>query len=94
MKHKNLPPPVFAAKGRVTTEGNPANEEHRGKDPIGMKYVKCTKQKEIEQQENTCPSFFPFLLSKSIRKRMQGNKKKRVKQRGVTSDLLFNDFLE
>lgn len=44
--------------------------------------VKCTKQKKIEQQENTCPSFCPFLLWKSIRKRKQGNKKKRVKQRG------------
>lgn len=24
--------------------------------------IKFTKEKEIEQQENTCPSFCPFLL--------------------------------
>lgn len=55
--------------------------------------VKCTKQKEIEQQENTCPSFCPFLLWKSIRKRKQGNKKKRVKQRGSQTIFYSMPFL-
>lgn len=56
--------------------------------------VKCTKQKEIEQQENTCPSFCPFLLWKSIRKRKQGNKKKkRVKQRGSQTIFYSMTFL-
>lgn len=46
-----------------------------------MENTNCSKQKEIEQQEYTCP----FWLWKSIRKRKQGNRKKQGKAKGVTN---------
>lgn len=61
-----------------------ADGKHRGKDPAGMETavkMSCTKQKEIEQQENTCPSFFPFLLE-IHQKEKAGKQKKEGKVKG------------
>lgn len=60
------------------------DEEYRGECPVGIeiqvKNFNCSKQKEIEQQEYTCPFWLPL----SIRKRKQGNRKKQGKAKGVT----------
>lgn len=61
------------------------DEEYRGEYPVGIeiqvKSINCSEQKEIEQQEYTCP----FSLPLSIRKRKQGNRKKQGKAKGVTN---------
>lgn len=61
------------------------DEEYRGEYPVGVeievKSINCSKQKEIEQQEYTCPFWLPL----SIRKRKQGNRKKQGKAKGVTN---------
>lgn len=46
-----------------------------------MKNTNCSKHKEIEQKEYTCPFWVPL----SIRKRKQGNRKKQGKAQGVTN---------
>lgn len=78
-EHTQVHPPCPAANFRVAMEQSLADGKHRGKDPAGMETavkMSCTKQKEIEQQENTCPSFFPFLLE-IHQKEKAGKQKKR-----------------
>lgn len=56
--------------------------------------IKCTKQEEIEQQEKILALHFSLFCCENPSEREAGKQKKEGKAKGVTNNILFNDFLE
>lgn len=51
-------------------------------------------RKKNEQQEKYLPFILPFFAVKIHQKEKAGKQKEEGKAKGVTSNILFNDFLE